>query len=142
MMILNCLGNLLYGVFLEDGFIFTINIIGYMLGTYYTLITLPLETKRKRIFNTYICVFCSALIFCIVGYSFMKLTFEQGKSAIGATTVFILVIFYSSPLSTVAMVIKTRNSNSIYAPLAIANGVNGILWTIYGLNQNNIVFIY
>jgi solute carrier family 50 protein (sugar transporter) len=69
----------------------------------------------------------------------MKLDYEQGKAAIGATTVFFLVIFYSSPLSTLAMVIKTRNSESIHGPLAIANGINGILWTVYGVNQSNIV---
>ena len=44
----------------------------------------------------------------------------------------ILLVFYASPLSTVAEVVSTRSSASLYAPLCAMNVVNGLLWVTYG----------
>ena len=45
----------------------------------------------------------------------------------------ILLCFYTSPLSTVANIIKTKDSSSLTLPLCVMNIVNGTLWLMYGL---------
>lgn len=50
----------------------------------------------------------------------------------GYTTVLILLIFYSAPLSALAEVFRTRSSATLYLPFAVMNTVNGLLWTAYG----------
>jgi hypothetical protein len=55
--------------------------------------------------------------------------------------VFILLIFYSAPLSVLAEVLRTRSSASLYLPFAAMNVVNGLLWTTYGLALGD-SFIY
>ncbi|KAJ3071003.1 hypothetical protein HK102_006530 [Quaeritorhiza haematococci] len=54
------------------------------------------------------------------------------QNTMGAVCVAVLIIFYSSPLSVLYKVISTRNSASLLWPLAVANVINGVLWTAYG----------
>jgi hypothetical protein len=63
------------------------------------------------------------------------------QSCRGCTTVLILLIFYSAPLSALAEVFRTRSSASLYLPFAAMNVVNGLLWTTYGLALGD-SFIY
>lgn len=44
----------------------------------------------------------------------------------------VTLIYYAAPLSTMAEVIRTRNSASILMPLCIMNMLNAGLWTTYG----------
>jgi uncharacterized protein with PQ loop repeat len=46
---------------------------------------------------------------------------------------FILFCYYMSPLATLALVLRTRNSSSLTLPLCVMNTVNGCLWLTYGL---------
>lgn len=59
----------------------------------------------------------------------------------GCATVFILIIFYTAPLSVLAEVFRTRSSAALYLPFAVMNAVNGLLWTAYGLAVPD-AFIY
>ena len=43
------------------------------------------------------------------------------------------IIFFASPLSTIAQVVQTKNSSSIDPPVVITALVNTTLWTIYGI---------
>jgi solute carrier family 50 protein (sugar transporter) len=43
------------------------------------------------------------------------------------------LIYYASPLSTMAEVVRTRNSASILLPMTIMNVANAGLWTTYGV---------
>lgn len=54
---------------------------------------------------------------------------------------FILLVFYSAPLSALAEVLRSRCSASLYLPFAAMNVVNGLLWTTYGLALGD-SFIY
>ena len=40
----------------------------------------------------------------------------------------ILLLFYSSPLSTILLVLRTRNSSSLQLPLSVMNIINGAWW--------------
>lgn len=45
----------------------------------------------------------------------------------------VLGVYYVLPLSTVATVLKDRDSSSLYWPLSLMNVINGCLWFAYGL---------
>lgn len=45
----------------------------------------------------------------------------------------ILFSYYLAPLSTIALVLRKRDSSSLTLPMCIMNTVNGTLWLIYGL---------
>lgn len=51
----------------------------------------------------------------------------------GSAAVFVLGVYYVLPLSTVATVLKQRDSSSLYWPLSLMNVINGCLWFAYGL---------
>jgi solute carrier family 50 (sugar transporter) len=44
-----------------------------------------------------------------------------------------LLFFYGAPLSTIAQVLKQKNSVSIHLPTMITNTANGSFWTAYGV---------
>ena len=53
-----------------------------------------------------------------------------------------LLFFYAAPLSTIAQVLKERNSASIHIWTMVTNTANGCLWTSYGLTlQDPIVYV-
>jgi hypothetical protein len=45
----------------------------------------------------------------------------------------VLGVYYVAPLSTVATVLRERDSSSLYWPLSMMNVINGCLWFAYGL---------
>ena len=45
----------------------------------------------------------------------------------------VLGVYYVCPLSTVATVLKHRDSSSLHWPLCMMNVINGCLWFAYGL---------
>jgi uncharacterized protein with PQ loop repeat len=45
----------------------------------------------------------------------------------------ITLIYYAAPLSSMAEVIKTRNSASILLPMTLMNTLNAALWATYGV---------
>lgn len=60
----------------------------------------------------------------------------------GYLAVFILLCYYSSPLSTLGTVLSTRSSASLYWPLSLMSCVNGSLWVAYGLAVSDGFILY
>jgi uncharacterized protein with PQ loop repeat len=58
--------------------------------------------------------------------------FNNAKMLLGTSSVLILMAFYSSPLTNLVQVVKTKDASSLNLALAIASGINGALWTCYG----------
>jgi solute carrier family 50 protein (sugar transporter) len=54
------------------------------------------------------------------------------ENIVGATVIGNLLFFYGAPLSTIATVLKTRNSRSIHVPTMVTNTANGAFWCAYG----------
>jgi hypothetical protein len=63
----------------------------------------------------------------------MEESVEHKKTVVGLFANLVLLIYYAAPLTTVKEVILTRNSKSLYLPLAVANTVNGTAWFVYGV---------
>jgi solute carrier family 50 protein (sugar transporter) len=55
------------------------------------------------------------------------------ENIVGATVISNLLFFYGAPLSTIATVLKTRNSRTIHVPTMITNTANGTFWCAYGI---------
>jgi solute carrier family 50 protein (sugar transporter) len=54
------------------------------------------------------------------------------ENIIGFTAIGNLLFFYGAPLSTIATVLKTRNSRSIHVRTMVTNTANGAFWCAYG----------
>ena len=52
---------------------------------------------------------------------------------LGFIACLINICYYYSPLSTIRMVIRTKNSSSLHFPMLIMNFIGSSIWTIYGL---------
>jgi solute carrier family 50 protein (sugar transporter) len=55
------------------------------------------------------------------------------QNIVGGIVIGNLLFFYGAPLSTIATVLKTRNSRSIHVPTMITNTANGAFWCAYGI---------
>jgi solute carrier family 50 (sugar transporter) len=52
---------------------------------------------------------------------------------VGFIACIVTICYYYSPLSTIRMVIRTRNSSSLHYPMLIMNFIGSSIWTLYGL---------
>ncbi len=112
------------------------NYFGALLGLWYTLATIRFASSRVQ--NTIMGIVVGLLGLLLLGgaISFIYLDRLDHQTALilsGSMCVAVLSIFYSSPLSTMYHVVKTRNSESIAPRLAIACLLNGCLWAVYGI---------
>ena len=138
MLCVNCLSWVFYGLLQQNYYIFCPNVVGVDFCFYYTLTIFHLvpEEKRNQLKNmliggfTFVAVGALVAFVTIVPYDDDEHT--KATTIMGIVACIVLIIFYSSPLSGLYQVIKTRDASSISYPLALANGVNGPLWTGYG----------
>ena len=70
---------------------------------------------------------------CISLISFADDAFSHRTSEliVGVLVNFNLVFFYGAPLSTIATVLKTRNSASIHIRTMVTNTLNGTFWYVF-----------
>ncbi|KAL2918682.1 hypothetical protein HK105_201516 [Polyrhizophydium stewartii] len=133
MIVANCLCWLVYGLLVQDPYVFGPNIAGYQLGLYYTLTAYNHADAAFRSRVLTILVASSLLVFSGGFISFIVLHGQgDARTIMGSICVVILAVFYSAPLSTVRQVIKRRDSSPIDLTLAIASIANSSLWTVYG----------
>lgn len=67
---------------------------------------------------------------------------EAGNNLIGAFGCIFAMLYYTAPLTTVATIIKTKDSSSLYRPMLFVNLVNSSLWLFYGSVGVNDVMIW
>ncbi|KAI8919606.1 sugar efflux transporter for intercellular exchange-domain-containing protein [Entophlyctis helioformis] len=134
MIIANCLCWIVYGLLVQDAFVFGPNIVGYPLGVFYTLTAFKYGDASFRSHVQMIIIAASVFIFSGAFLSFIVLKAAYpARLVMGSVCVIVLSIFYGSPLSSIYAVIKARDSTPIDVMLAIASFVNGMLWTLYGV---------
>ena len=136
-MIMNCFAWIFYGLYSKDNFVISCNIFGYLLGTYYTLVSYGLANEGESNFRrsaqiTILPLSTYVLVGSWVAFQFVS-DQSTSKTILGVITVTLLVAFYVSPLSEMYQVIKKRDSSTIDPLLACACFLNGSLWTIYAL---------
>lgn len=125
----------------KDPYIVAPNVIGYMLGMWYSLLTLGLSTKQAQQSTVRIIISGSVMIYVAGAVAFLYYPPGSaiGKNLLGIVSILLLMVFYSSPLSSMAEVIRKHDAQSLNPLLAIASVINCVLWSVYGLVLNDIV---
>ncbi|OUM65242.1 hypothetical protein PIROE2DRAFT_41852 [Piromyces sp. E2] len=126
---------LVYGLFYNDFFIWFPNVIEY-----YVMVLLSSNISSKDFkWTAYTLMGFTFLNIAGAAISFIlfKDNYEAGKNCMGIVCIIVLCAMYVSPLTSMAEVIKTRNSNSLNALMTIASFVNGFLWLVYGIFFND-----
>ena len=115
------------------------NFTGYFCGTYYYFVAYALDEKIRGTMERIVAVliilvsFIGMVVSCV-----MKNSSESARLVVaGILANLILVVYYSAPLSTMAEVVRTKDSKSMHFPLVFCNGLNGLCWTTYGIALND-----
>ncbi|GAX81004.1 hypothetical protein CEUSTIGMA_g8439.t1 [Chlamydomonas eustigma] len=118
-----------YGLLKHDPFITTPNAPGVCLAVFCTMTTYGLadETVKSRM-RMILCGQAVLLPLLGVLTAFACSNLTEQLSLWGLSGNAISLVYYGAPLSTMAEVIKTRNSASILLPLTLMNLVNALLW--------------
>ena len=123
------------GLIKKDVFIVSPNAVGVVISIWCTLASFSIaEFSVKKHIQLILCGEAVALPLLGVLTSFAcdnDLTSQLNLWGLSGN--FISLVYYGAPLSTMAEVIKKRDSSSILLPLTLMNLLNAALWTIYGL---------
>ena len=144
LMVLGTASWLGYGLSARNPWIVATNVPGAVAAWFSFVSMLPLMRSGKALVQvkatilaglaTSLCLWC-ALIFG--GAAAAVRSYWLG---IYATA--ICIALFASPLTTMATVLRTRNSASILAPLAAAQLANCAMWTTYGVLSAHDVFVW
>lgn len=136
----NCVGWLVYAFLKRDPYILASNFGGALLAQFMVLSCVGAadassahERQARDAAIRSALFFGGVLAAAGAAISFSNLALEQAARAWGFVTVAILLVFYASPLSVLARVLRSRNSASLQLPFAGMNAINGLLWAAYGL---------
>lgn len=130
-----------------DIYIFLCNALGTLLGLFYTVSAISLATagdvgseadsaKTVNVISGTALGSAALIMACGGVQAFLpSMTAAQHELLWGAAANLILIAFFSSPLSSLAHVLRTRCSATIFAnwPLSVVSTANSALWTAYGL---------
>jgi solute carrier family 50 protein (sugar transporter) len=157
----NCLGWVAYSVLTNDLFVFVSNAPGLLLSVWlnmgaaklqyqemfhaiYTeeggedILDLPSFTPHEKWVMRV--VFTWILVLSYVCFSPMNTLQQTGT--VGFVVNLNLVVFYAAPLSTIATVIKNRNSRSIHRRTMFMGLLNSFFWMCYGIALRDIVIFF
>ncbi|ORX77055.1 hypothetical protein BCR32DRAFT_236039 [Anaeromyces robustus] len=136
MIICNCLCWNLYSFVIHNHWTFWPNLGGILLGEYYVMILLSSKITPKD-FKMSVITLLGFTFLNIAGgalsFIFLKDNYTAAKNCMGIVCIIVLCAMYASPLTTMAEVIRTKNSDSINLLMTIASFINGFLWLIYGI---------
>lgn len=111
------LAFILYALYLQDLTIFLGNVFGLLSGLVYACLCLPLASQGQvrhmvtAIFATFSATLTASLFSVII-------LAEYNDVPTASSCVLALILFYASPILNIRRVIASRNSSSIYLPLA------------------------
>ena len=139
----NCVGWMGYAILAQDFFVFFGAAPGSIIGLFFTIVGYGL-TPHGSDMRVYLENVVSLLAVALVAVTFYvgfvaRLFFTidpegtHERSVMGLFCNAVLVLYYSSPLSTIKTVLVEKNAKTLYAPTCAANAVNGAAWATYGL---------
>lgn len=142
MLFINSISWFLYGLFVKKPYVAFPNVVGIEFMLYYILSTFHLHSQDKRylIRNIFLGGFLIVMVIGMISFIGIYDTdknptvedFNNAKTLLGTSSVLILMVFYSSPLANLVQVVKKKDASSLNLSLAVASGINGVLWTCYG----------
>ena len=140
----NCVGWMSYSLLIHDYFLFFGNAPASMVGMYFTLVGYglsPVGSKTRHQLELLVMGLMGAML-AVVFYLGMvtqdtNVSLTQKQTVMGLFCNFVLLIYYAVPLSTMREVLRTKNSKSLFFPMAAANTANGLAWFTYGVALND-----
>eukprot|EP00475_Leptophrys_vorax_P034122 TRINITY_DN546_c0_g1_i1.p1 TRINITY_DN546_c0_g1~~TRINITY_DN546_c0_g1_i1.p1 ORF type:complete len:312 (+),score=41.63 TRINITY_DN546_c0_g1_i1:87-1022(+) len=113
-------------------FVFVPNLLGFVSGAIVLALTFPYASEDTRfrvllVFLGIICVQAPA--------EFFVATFTDTATRIniyGDMAIAVQLMFFASPLAGIVEIIRTKDSKSLYWPLALTASASSALWAVYG----------
>ncbi|XP_065909210.1 sugar transporter SWEET1-like [Dysidea avara] len=128
--ILNCALWLAYGSFKDDGTVMTVNFIGLVLYLCYIVVYFVYTTNKSEV-KMHTGVAFLVIMAVIVYSNYFINDNDAVLFRLGLLCNFFTVLFFASPLSTMAEVFKTKSTESMSFPLSILSLFVTFLWVIY-----------
>jgi solute carrier family 50 protein (sugar transporter) len=125
---------LVYGLSIQDPYVTLSNVPGCIASIWYVVTILPLLKGTSSLKPTQnLVVLLSATTINLWTYmSLSKKSMSQISHLLGLYASLLFIVLSGSPLSTIKTVVASKNSESILAPLTVAQVVNKALWSMYG----------
>jgi solute carrier family 50 protein (sugar transporter) len=146
------LGWTLYGVMLRDYYIFLSSCFPFMFGVILCMTAIHIlerrpEQKEKKIRVRLETIMLTSMMFWMTIVFITSLVMGPDLSAtatliVGVASDVSSLVYYASPLSGIAEVIRLKDSASLYIPSIVISSLNCILWFFYGLLGVNSILIW
>ena len=148
------LGWILYAVLTRDYFIFLSSCFPFMLGVILCMTAIHIlergvqhDSREKvlRLRLEYV-MFCSMCYWMLMVFITCFILVPKYHSLsvliVGISSDISGLLYYAAPLSTIAEVIRMKDSSSLFAPVIIISAINCTLWFFYGLFGVQSALIY
>ncbi|KAK0083634.1 hypothetical protein PV325_008475 [Microctonus aethiopoides] len=133
--LLSCSFWLRYGQLIGDSFVIWVNITGTFLQLSYIAVYTKYCTQKSLILKQFI----TSVIFITVVYFYSIINQDKAEvtSQIGLLSCALTILFFASPLTMLAHVIREKNADSLPFPVIIASFVVSCQWFAYGILLND-----
>mmetsp|Transcript_68062 Transcript_68062/g.161359 ORF Transcript_68062/g.161359 Transcript_68062/m.161359 type:complete len:286 (+) Transcript_68062:23-880(+) len=131
----NCGAWLTYALAIGNPWVIAPNVSGLLFGLFYTITGLQLGSEEKKSQLRKSLAVYSAVVFGAIALGLSGAT----KSVMSAPNLYgwvgnaLLMVYYITPLASLANIIKTKNASTIDPRLAFAGVLNGLFWFAYGV---------
>ncbi|XP_078043032.1 sugar transporter SWEET1 [Augochlora pura] len=131
----SCLLWMRYGMLIEDNFILLINMFGTVLQASYVYVYISYSVKKLKIIREMIIATC--FLGAVYFYSFYEQDKLLAAKYVGFLSCTVAVLYFASPLMTMAHVIRMKNTESLPFPIIMASLVVSSQWFAYGCLLND-----
>lgn len=128
---LSCSLWLKYGLLADEHTIIFVNTIGSALFLAYVIIYFTFSVNKRTVVRQFLTV-CCFILACSV-YTKYESNSEAALRVIGLICCCVGVLFFASPLTVLAQVIRTKNTESLPFPIIIASFFVSLQWFVYGM---------
>ncbi|XP_011633058.1 sugar transporter SWEET1, partial [Pogonomyrmex barbatus] len=124
-----------YGILIGDVFIISVNIFGTLLQICYILIYILYNVKRSTTIKQFTVAIC--LVLLIYLYSIYQKDRVLAEKYIGFLSCSLTILFFASPLISLAHVIRMKTTESLPFPVIMASTIVSCQWFAYGCLLND-----
>ncbi|XP_058833291.1 sugar transporter SWEET1 [Topomyia yanbarensis] len=128
---LSCFLWLKYGILTREHTVIFVNTIGSALFFSYVVIYFTFSVNKRVVIRQCLAV-CSFILICAL-YSTYEPDVDKIISVIGLICCCVGVLFFASPFTKLAHVIRTKNTESLPFPIIVASFFVSLQWFVYGL---------
>ncbi|XP_012539437.1 sugar transporter SWEET1 [Monomorium pharaonis] len=127
---MSCSLWLRYGILIRDSFIICVNIFGTILQICYVFIYILYNVKRSTTIKQF------AVAICLVSLVYLYSTYQKDRilavKYVGFLSCSLTILFFASPLISLAHVIRMKSTESLPFPIIMASMIVSCQWFAYG----------